>query len=159
MRDQLSSEKKKNKTKTLYKITKTLTTDTRENTFPSASSNKELADIFANFFVEKVNKIRSEFQHDEIYNIPTSNCNTLSYFQAITEEELFNSIKTMNSTTSSNDLCNTKFILNLSQILVPVWTKIINKSIVEGTVLKCWKEAIILPIQKNHKLGTDLTNY
>ena len=29
----------------------------------------------------------------------------------------------------------------------------------EGTVLKCWKEAIILPIQKNHKLGMDLTNY
>ena len=29
----------------------------------------------------------------------------------------------------------------------------------EGTVLKCWKEAIILPIQNNHKLGMDLTNY
>ena len=149
----------KNKTKTLYKRTKTLTTDIRENTFPASSSNKELADIFANFFVEKVNKIRSEFQHDDIYNIPTRNCNTLSYFQTIMEEELCNTIKTMNSTTSSNDPCNNKFILNFFQILVPVWTNIINKSIVEGTVLKCWKEAIILSVQKNHKLGTDLTNY
>ena len=77
----------------------------------------------------------------------------------ITEEELFNTIKTMNSTTSPNNLCNTKVILNFSQILVPVWTKIINKSIVEGTVLKYWKETIILPIQKNHKLGMDLTSY
>ena len=42
----------------------TLTTDIKENTFPSSSSNKELANIFADFFVEKVNKIRSEFQHD-----------------------------------------------------------------------------------------------
>ena len=150
---------RKNKTKTLHKITKTLTTDIRENTFPSSSSNKELADIFANFFVEKVNKSGSQFQHDKIYNIPTRNYNTLSYFQTITEEKIFNTIKSMNSTTSSNDPCNTKFILNFSPILVPVWTKIINKPIVEGTVLKCCKEAIILPIQKNHKLGMDLTNY
>ena len=83
----------------------------------------------------------------------------LSYFQTVTEEELFNTIKTMNNTTSSNNPCNTKFILSFSQILVPVWTKIINKSIVEGTVLQNWKQAIILPIQKNHKLGTDLTKY
>ena len=157
LRDQFSSAK--NKTKTLYIITNTLTTDIRDNTFPSSSSNEELADIFANFFVENVNKIRSEFKHNENYNIPTRNCNMLSYFQTITEEELFNTIKTMNITTSSNDPCNTKFILNFSEILVTVWTKVINKSIVEGTVLKYWKEATILPIQKNHKLGMDLTNY
>ena len=40
-----------------------------------------------------------------------------------------------------------------------VWTNIINKSIEEGTVLKCWKEVIVLPVQKNHNLGTYLTNY
>ena len=51
LRDQLSTDK--NKSKTLYKITKTLTMDTKENIFPSSSFNKELADSFANFFVEK----------------------------------------------------------------------------------------------------------
>ena len=65
----------------------------------------------------------------------------------------------MKSTTSSNDPCNTKFILNSSKLLVPVWTNIINKLIEEGTVLKCWKEVIVLPLQKNHNLGMDLTNY
>ena len=45
------------------------------------------------------------------------------------------------------------------KLLEPVWTNIINKLIEEGTVLKCWKEAIVLPVQKNHNLGTDLTNY
>ena len=135
MRDQLSSGK--NKSKTLYEITKTLTKDIKENIFPSSSWNKELADIFTNFFVEKVNKIRSKFQHDETDNIPIRNCNTVSNFQTITEEELFKTIKAMNSTTSSNDPCITKFILGFSQILVPVWIKIINKSILEGTVLQC----------------------
>ena len=67
LRDQFSTDK--NKSETLYKITKTLTTDIKENILPSLSSNKELADIFANLFVEKVNKIRSEFRHDETYNI------------------------------------------------------------------------------------------
>ena len=35
----------------------------------------------------------------------------------------------------------------------------INKSILEGIMLQNWKEVIILPIQKNHKLGTNLTSY
>ena len=68
-------------------------------------------------------------------------------------------IKTMKSTTSPNDPCNASFILNFSKILVPVWTNIIIKSIEEGIVLKCWKEAIVHPVQKNHSLGTNLTNY
>ena len=156
LRDKLNSGN--NKTKTLYEIIKTLTLDTSENTLLTATSHKEQADIFANFFVDKVTKIRSKFQNNENYKIPTRNCKTLLNFQTITEE-LVKTIKTMKSTTSSNNPCNTKFILNFTQILVPVWTNIINKSIEEGTVLKCWKEAIVLPVQKNHNLGTDLTNY
>ena len=65
----------------------------------------------------------------------------------------------MKSTTCPNDPGNTKFILNFTEILVPVWTNIINKSIEEGTVLKYWKEAMVHAVQKNHSLGTNLTNY
>ena len=65
----------------------------------------------------------------------------------------------MKSMTSSHDPCNTKFILKFSKLLVPFWTNIINKSIKEGTVLKCCKEAVVMPVQKNQNLGTDLTNY
>ena len=101
-----------NKTKTLYKITKSLTSDTSENTLPTATSPRELADIFANFFADKVTKIRSKFQNDENHQIPTRNCKTLLNFQTITEEKLIKTIKTMKSTTSSNDPCNTEFILN-----------------------------------------------
>ena len=54
----------------------------------------------------------------------------------------------MKSTTCPNDPCNTTFILNFSEILVPVWTNTINKSTEEGTVLKYWKEAIVHPVQK-----------
>ena len=127
LRDKLSSGN--NKTKTLYKITKTSTSDISKIILPATTSHKELADIFAKFFVDKVTKIRSEFQHNENYKIPTRNCKTLLNLQTIMEEEVFKTIKTMKSTTSSNDPCNTKFMLNLSQILVPVWTNIINKSI------------------------------
>ena len=49
--------------------------------------------------------------------------------------------------------------LTSPKIPVPVWTNIINKSIEEGIVLKCWKEAIVHPVQKNHSLGTNLSNY
>ena len=72
---------------------------------------------------------------------------------------MIKTVKTMKSTTSPNDPCNTNFILNFSKILVPVWTNIINQSIEKGIVFKCWKEAIVHPVQKNDSLGTNLTNY
>ena len=56
MRHQLSTDN--NRSKTLYKITTTLTTDTKENIFPSSPSNKKLPESFANFSMEKINKIR-----------------------------------------------------------------------------------------------------
>ena len=55
MRDKLNFGD--NKTKTLYKITKSLTSDISENALPEKTSHKELADIFADFFVNKVTKI------------------------------------------------------------------------------------------------------
>ena len=92
LRDKLSSDK--NKTKTLYKITKILTSDTSENNFPESTSNKELEDTFADFFVDKVTKIKSGFQNNENFNIPTRTCTSLSHFQTITQEELTKTIKT-----------------------------------------------------------------
>ena len=61
LREKLSSDK--NETKSLYKITKILTSDTSENNFPESTSNKELADTFADFFVDKISKIKSGFQN------------------------------------------------------------------------------------------------
>ena len=147
LRDQLSTDK--NKSKTLNKIAKTLTTGINKNTLPPSTSVKELADSLLTSLWKKVNKIRSEFQHDNTYNIPTRNCNTLSNFQTITEEELHKTIKTRNSTTCSKMIhVKPNSFLSFSHILVPVWTKMINKSILQGVVLQNWKEAIILPIQK-----------
>ena len=143
LRDKLNSGN--NKSKTLYKITKCLTSDASENTLPTASSPKKLANTIANFFVDKVNKIRSKFQNDENYQIQIRNCKPLANLQTIIEE-LIKTIKTRKSTNSSGDPCNTKFLLNSTQVLAPIWTNIINKSIKEGTVLKCWEEAIVLPV-------------
>ena len=80
-------------TKTLYKITKILTSDTSENNFPESTSNKELADTFADFFIDKVTKIKSGFQNNENFNIPTRTCKSLSNFQTITREELTKLLK------------------------------------------------------------------
>ena len=55
LRDKMNSGD--NKTETLYNITKSLTSDISENTLPETTSHNALADIFANFFVNKVTKI------------------------------------------------------------------------------------------------------
>ena len=103
LRDQLSTD---NRSKHLYKITKTLITNTKDSSLPSSSPNKELANSFANFLVEKINKFILAFRHEDTYNISTRKCNTLSNFHTITEDELLNIIKTIKSTTCSTDPCN-----------------------------------------------------
>ena len=57
LREQLSNDN--NRSKTLYKITKNVATNTKENILPSSCSNNEPADIFTTFFVKKINKMRS----------------------------------------------------------------------------------------------------
>ena len=80
--------KKNDRSKTLYNITKNLTKNTKENILPSPSCNKELAGNFANFFVEKINKIISQFRHEDTYNMLTRKCNILSSIHTITEDVL-----------------------------------------------------------------------
>ena len=66
-----------------YNITKNLTTNTIENILPFSSLNKKLADGFVNLFVDKIKKMRTQFRHEDTYNIPTRNCNILSQLQTI----------------------------------------------------------------------------
>ena len=49
--------------------------------------------------------------------------------------------------------------LKFSQTIIPVLTKIISQSLAQGIFLQNWKKVITLPLQKDDKLGTDLTNY
>ena len=56
LRDKLNSGN--NKTKSLHIITKSLTSDISKNTIPETTSHKELADIFANIFLNKATKIK-----------------------------------------------------------------------------------------------------
>ena len=53
----------KNKTKNLCNILRSLTKQKEENPMPSTRSQSDVSDTFADFFLNKIKKIREQFQN------------------------------------------------------------------------------------------------
>ena len=58
---------KKDDTKELYKYINKLAGKEETSPMPSSSSDKELSDMFANFFHDKIANIRNELKNEHIY--------------------------------------------------------------------------------------------
>ena len=54
----------KNKTRNLYNILRSLTKQKEENSMPSTGSPSDVPDTFADFFLNKIKKIREQFQNN-----------------------------------------------------------------------------------------------
>ena len=63
--------------KTLYSVVNKLLDNKQETVLPSSKSNKNLADSFMNYFLEKILKIRSKFKENHDVN-GTANSVTLN---------------------------------------------------------------------------------
>ena len=61
---------------------------------PDCSSHEELANKFADFFIDKIEKIRSQFQQSNLYKPPSWKCKNLTQFRSISDEE---TLKILNS--------------------------------------------------------------
>ena len=76
--------------KSLYGVVNNLLHKNKESVLPSSSSDLVLANKFSEYFVSKIEDIRSSFnQHCEKPNDDSSvHCSRISEFEPVTEEEL-----------------------------------------------------------------------
>ena len=143
----------------LFQILHQLTKGQQDNPLPDCTSHEELANNFSDFFVKKIEKIRSQFQQSRLYTPTSQKCKNMTQFRPISDEETLKILNNMKKTTCDVDPCNMNFLMEFKGILLGTWTKIINKSLLTGYFLQSWKKAIIRPLIKSSELHREFKNY
>ena len=152
-------ESNNNNSQMLFRILNQLTKGQHDSPLPDCSSYEDLANKFADFFIEKIEKIRSQFQQSRPYTPPSWKCKNMTQFRPMSEEEILKILNNMKKTTCNVDPCNMNFLMEFREVLLGTWAKIINKLLLSGHFLQSWKKAIIRPLTKSSKLHREFKNY
>ena len=151
-------DKSKNKFGALYKILGSFAKPKDNNPLPDINKEK-LPDAFANYFLNKIEKIMDVFEGNDKYLPPIAPCTKLLNFKPLTEHQVLNVINQMHYTTCEMDPCNTKFLMKFKDTLIGTITKIINVSLTTGKYLDEWKVAVVRPLIKGPNLDMEYKNY
>ena len=145
----------------LFKITNQIMRRKNENPLPEHTSPKALADQFGNYFINKVNKIRDDFNDtDNAFEYDSEFSGTpLSQFQPLSTDELNIIIAKAASTSCELDPIPTGLLKSCLDVLSPVILRIINLSITQGTIPNIYKAALVRPLLKKPSLDNVLKNY
>ena len=126
---------------------------------------QEAAKSFSRFFQEKIETIRQEFNNDplgttENFASSVHSSDLLSSFDALSEDQILKLIRESKSTTATVDPAPTKLVLEFTDVLLPVFQKIVNLSLTSGTVPIAFKKAVVKPLIKKPNLDPEvLGNY
>ena len=133
----------------------------KEVKLPRHDDPKALADRFADFFSNKVEKIRASLPDVSIASqeqpIP---CATLSVFAPPTDDEIQKIVAKSPSKSCSLDPMPTWLLKSSMSSIVPFIRTIISRSLAEGSVPDSLKQAFVSPLLKKPTLDCDiLKNY
>ena len=145
--------------KKLYQLITKLAGQNKSNPLPTSTSNEELTDEFANYFLEKILNIRKFFDGIPNYKPNPIDIPQLNKFSTLSETQLYKIIMEMPSRTCELDIIPMEFLKEVLLHCIPSITKVVNLSLSMGTFFKDWKLAIIRPLIKSIKKGTEKCNY
>ena len=148
-----------NNPRQLYKIISSLIGQDNTNPLLDAQSNQELAEQFAEFFLQKIETIWEKFNNIAPYMTEPDAIPQLTKFSPISEQDLCKIIKVMPSKSCELDYMGTDKIKEVLHTYIPSITKIVNLSLEKGAFSNQWKMAIVKPLIKAKKKGTAYTNY
>ena len=120
----------------------------QSNPLPDRTSDEALAHELANYFSTKIETIRNGLQHVPRY-IPSGLCNTeLGDFISLSENQVRNLVLNAKSSTCEMDPIPSVLVKKHIDVLLPVVTRLVNESLVQGHFHDHWKVAVILPLLK-----------
>ena len=149
----------KGNTKGLYKLMANLTGVTSQNPMPQGKTDTQLAEEFAEFFIDKIDKIHQQFQNTVAYISETNDTPQLRKFNPVTESKVEKTINSMHSKSCELDAIPTPLLKRLIHKCLPFITKIINISLIQGIFSDDWKVAIVRPLLKKAGLALMNKNY
>ena len=126
---------------------------------PPGKSDAQLAEEFANFFIDKIHKICQQFQDTDAYVSEASNIPQLRRFSPMTESAVERTINSMQSKSCELDAIPTPLLKILISKCLPFITRIVNISLTEGIFSNNWKVGIVRPLLKKAGLALMDKNY
>lgn len=108
--------------------------------------SSEIANKFNRYFIESVEIVNKSIPMRQYKNCIHST-NSRFKFRLITIEELKSIIKTINNKKDMN-LCTIKMISDSMDLIGENLLSIINNSMISGVFPECWKESMVVPIEK-----------
>ena len=146
--------------KALFKVADDLLHRKAERPLPSRDSDVILANEMADFFVQKIYKIRSGIlSKNPNCNVIPRNMAILSHFQEASEDEVRRIIMESPSKWSQLDPIPTSLLKACVNVLLPLLTRIINLSMSSGVMPQNLKESLILPLLKKSLLDPEVFNH
>ena len=144
----------------MYRLIDNITGRTSEKPMPENISDETLVNDFANFFMDKIQKINNALQQYDKY-IPSrnTNANILSCFREMMEDEVIKIIGEMSPKSCELDAIPSSLLKWLVTDLAPTMTKLVNTSLTTGRFASNWKTLIIRPLLKKLRLELLLANY
>ena len=125
---------------------------------PDHQSEKELANRFAHFFVNKVKDIRSSFTLEEsnLTLEPDSfSGNLLCEFETVTVDKIKSLISDHGIKCSMADVFPPNLISDNLDLFLPVWTDLVNASL-KGGSFDGLKAAVVKPLIKDRNLDKEI---
>ena len=154
----------KNDIRSTYKIINQLLNKTNKTIFPDHNDESLLANKFAFFYREKIEKIRNNFmgnsncssspfqtQYKRVYN-------PLAVLQPVTSDEVLSIINGLVNKQSILDIIPCCLLKKLAHELVPTLVNIINASFRLGKFPSQLKEGTVTPVLKATNLENNLLN-
>ena len=127
-----------------------------ENPLPECENDEELANRFANFSVDKIQKIRDDLDSYPLYDPPVCDMTfDMDAFYEIDE----NMVKSDHQTTNKNcelDVIPTYILKDNIEKFLPTVMKKVILSLGEGKFDQSWKMVLLRPLLQ--KKGLDLIN-
>eukprot|EP00794_Sanderia_malayensis_P008582 gene8582-9499_t len=150
--------------KKLFKVLESLTSRNHDTPYPEHSSVDKLANMFGQFFMEKIDKIGNDIteilqneslgDHHNYENCETFSHNEFREFAELNSDQIMKLISKCSSKYCQLDPARTSIIKKCLDILLPCITKIINLSLQTGNFPSNWKCSLVIPLLK--KVGLDL---
>ena len=145
--------------KALYSMANQLMFKGKSTTLPSHTEPQDMAQQFAQFFNDKIEKIRDEIRHNQRPGSPDEQIVVtppqMDSFAPVSEEEMKKIIIHSNSKCCSLDPIPTSLLKNCLDSLIPIICNIINLSLQTSCVPNNFKNAIVTPLIKKQSLDKE----
>lgn len=149
----------KGDSKKLYQLVWELTGTKTDNPLPDDVADLKLAEDFADFFMNKIDKIRKSLKDYPKYEPKYKDVPRINKFQELTKEEVGKLISDLNTKSCELDTVPTHILKSYLNDLLPNITTLVNLSLQQGVFPEKFKTAIVRPLLKKAGLELTLSSY